>query len=435
MRSSEPVEHEELALARVDLEAVVARQPGDLVGEQAGAVDRDAAARRRRPRGRRRSGAARSPAPPRPHLGAAGLRGGGQRARVGDRVGHRLARDVERAVGCSCDLDAVGRGVGGERGHLRALGVVARAQRRAAADDRDAERLEHRVAQLRPSAGSARVSSSPGVESKPGVQDPRVRAAGPAGELVLGLEQHRVGAAAGERERDRASRRRRPRSPRRRARLSCAVARVLAGLLDERGDHARLAVGLGVPLDAEREAALGVLERLGQLVVGRPAADREAVADRRRRPGGGARACRAAPRRRRARRASRRRGARGGRCPRTCRGVRRWSWWPRCSGRSCTSVPPRATFITCMPRQMPRNGMSRSIARVASASSKWSRSGRLSSVSGCGVLAVGDGVDVAPAGQDQAVEQVEHAVGLGGEQRVGREHERRCRPAAWTASG
>ena len=40
-----------------------------------------------------------------------------------------------------------------------------------------------------------------------------------------------------------------------------------------------LLVGLGMPLDAEREAAIGGLEGLGQFVDGRPAGDLEALAD------------------------------------------------------------------------------------------------------------------------------------------------------------
>ena len=196
------LEHEELALARVDLEAVVAGQARDLVGEQAGAVHRDPAPH---PTDLQ---AARGPADrgdplAQPQLGAAVLRRRRQRARVGDRVGHRLARHVERAVRVALHFDAVGRGVGGERRDLRALGVVARAQRGAAADHRDAERLEHRVAQLRRAQDQLGLElPRAGVEA--GVQDPRVRAARPAGELVLGLEQHRGGAPASERQRDRA---------------------------------------------------------------------------------------------------------------------------------------------------------------------------------------------------------------------------------------
>ena len=56
--------------------------------------------------------------------------------------------------------------------------------------------------------------------------------------------------------------------------------------------------------------------------------------------------------------------------------------WPWLSGRCCSSVPPRAMFISCMPRQMPSSGRSRSSARRVSASSKASRSGTIPFVSG-----------------------------------------------------
>src|SRR5581483_1426853 len=53
-----------------------------------------------------------------------------------------------------------------------------------------------------------------------------------------------------------------------------------ARLLDERLDHVAVRIGLGVPLYAEHVGALGSLDRLGQLVEQRVAADDEAVADR-----------------------------------------------------------------------------------------------------------------------------------------------------------
>ena len=46
-------------------------------------------------------------------------------------------------------------------------------------------------------------------------------------------------------------------------------------------------------------------------------------------------------------------------------------------GQVLVSVPPRATFSSCMPRQMPSSGMSRSSARARSAISKRSRSGQV----------------------------------------------------------
>ena len=63
---------------------------------------------------------------------------------------------------------------------------------------------------------------------------------------------------------------------------------------------------------------------------------------------------------------------------------RRWSPWPTSSGRCWTSVPPNATSISCMPRQMPSTGRSRSTARRASGISAASRSGRVPVVQWCG---------------------------------------------------
>ena len=68
--------------------------------------------------------------------------------------------------------------------------------------------------------------------------------------------------------------------------------------------------------------------------------------------------------------------------------------------------------------------MSRSIARRASAISTRSRSGTMLLVAGWAVGAVGGGVDVVAAGQDQAVDQVEHLVGVLLEAWVGRDHQR-----------
>ena len=145
------------------------------------------------------------------------------------------------------------------------------------------------------------------------------------------------------------------------------------GGLHQRGDHRRALVGLRVPLHAEREALRRILDRLRQVVDRRPAGDLEAVADRVDalvvvRLGRVHALARDA-----ARRASRRRAARRGR--RTRRGRSRWSSWPTMSGRCSISVPPRATFITCMPRQTPSTGTSASSAAAASAISNASRSG------------------------------------------------------------
>ena len=104
--------------------------------------------------------------------------------------------------------------------------------------------------------------------------------------------------------------------------------------------------------------------------------------------------------------------------------ARRWSVWPTSSGRCWTSVPPSATFISCMPRQIPSTGRSRFIARSARAISAWSRSGRVLVVLGWRRVAVGARVDVRAAGQDEAVEPVEHVVGVLGHPRVRRDHQR-----------
>ena len=143
-----------------------------------------------------------------------------------------------------------------------------------------------------------------------------------------------------------------------------------------------LLVLLGVPDDAEGEVLAGQLDRLGQVVLGRPSRhlqplpqavdalvvvgpDDEALDPRR---GAGERV-RVEPHVVLAEGAGDRRGA---------------SRAPSASGRCWTSVPPSATFSSCMPRQIPSTGMSRSSARRASASSKASRSGQVPRVSGCG---------------------------------------------------
>ena len=120
------LEDEELALARVDREALVAGEPRDLVGAQAGAVDRHAAAQHgRRPRcrsGKPVAARARSPSTRRAgaQLGAGRDRGADQRPGVGDRVGDRLARDLERAVVAERRVDAVApRAIGQRRDRAR----------------------------------------------------------------------------------------------------------------------------------------------------------------------------------------------------------------------------------------------------------------------------------------------------------------------------
>ena len=118
----------------------------------------------------------------------------------------------------------------------------------------------------------SRVSSSPGVESKPVCRMPGVRAARRAAPARSRASYSVVSTpAARERQRDR--------SPddsaaddRDRAHLRRAAS-TSAAMTGE------LRIRLGMPLHAEREPQLGILERLGQLVVVGPAAHREAVAD------------------------------------------------------------------------------------------------------------------------------------------------------------
>ena len=63
------------------------------------------------------------------------------------------------------------------------------------------------------------------------------------------------------------------------ARAQTAAERYSRGHVDERADHAARLVGLGVPLDAEHEAAGRHLDRLGQVVEGRVTGDEEALAE------------------------------------------------------------------------------------------------------------------------------------------------------------
>ena len=216
------VEDEELALARVDPEAVVAGQARDLVGAQAGAVDGGArarlAARRRdaRPpavartrvdRGRRCAPRRRAP------RRAPRARACRRRGRSRPRPGPRATPSARRA-----DVDAVARGVRASARDRRALAVVARAQQRAAAQHRHAERVEHgsrSAAERRIS----RVSSSPGSESKPVWRIPEFVPLAPRASAPLGLQQD-VPRRGGRARARRRSPRRRPRSPRRRAPVS-----------------------------------------------------------------------------------------------------------------------------------------------------------------------------------------------------------------------
>ena len=75
-----------------------------------------------------------------------------------------------------------------------------------------------------------------------------------------------------------------------------------------------------------------------------------------------------------------------------------------CDGMSCTSVPPQATFSTCMPRQIAKIGRSRARAAAISAISNSSRPGSTSTDGRMRRLAVARRRDVVAAGQQQAVD-------------------------------
>ena len=138
-----------------------------------------------------------------------------------------------------------------------------------------------------------------------------------------------------------------------------------------------------MPLHAEREAGALHLERLRQVVDRGPARDREPLAD----PVHALVMVRLG-------------GVDGGAChPRRERAVGEADVVvgvveapqdaavvavPEVVGQVLDERAPRATLRSCMPRQIPRNGMSRSIARLTRASSKASRSGTVPGVSWCG---------------------------------------------------
>ena len=89
------------------------------------------------------------------------------------------------------------------------------------------------------------------------------------------------------------------------------------------------------------------------------------------------------------------------------------SRWPSCptdSGRCWTRSPPRSTFSSWNPRQIASVGTSRSSARSSSASSPASRWSCAGSVCRVTLGAIGGRVDVDPAREDDAVEDVERLV-------------------------
>ena len=146
------VEDEELALTRVDLEALVTGHPRDLVGAEPGAVDRDIAAELLAAgEGQRQArvllGNALDPGFG-SQLGAAAHGRPRQRQGVGDRIGDRLARHLERAVVAQVDPDAVRTRSLGDAGDGRRVLLVSRRQHGAAMNRGDAELLEHGAAEL-----------------------------------------------------------------------------------------------------------------------------------------------------------------------------------------------------------------------------------------------------------------------------------------------
>ena len=83
---------------------------------------------------------------------------------------------------------------------------------------------------------------------------------------------------------------------------------------------------------------------------------------------------------------------------------------------------------SCIPRQTPSIGRSRvERRRAASASSIWSRSGSPGSFAGSAILAVAGGVEVAAAGEQQAVDRVERELGVVGVALDQRKDDRRHR--------
>ncbi len=132
----------------------------------------------------------------------------------------------------------------------------------------------------------------------------------------------------------------------------------------------------------------------------------------------GARSAPTTPRGERARLERARRGRR------TCRACGGGPRGRRGRAGAARASPPQITFSICIPRQIPSSGMSRSSARVPSASSKRSRSSQVPLVCGMRSRAVGARIDVGAAGEHQPVEQVEQLVGALEHGVVGRQQQR-----------
>ena len=137
------VEHQELALARIDRERLVADQPRHLVGEKAGAVDEHLGVRRTAVwRAERHARLDRGEPEADLKLCALTLGLGCERARVHDRVGHRLAGHLQRLLVWAVDHHAVALGARHESLDPPAVAV----HHGAAAQHRDAEPVEQRFA-------------------------------------------------------------------------------------------------------------------------------------------------------------------------------------------------------------------------------------------------------------------------------------------------
>ena len=205
------------------------------------------------------------------------------------------------------------------------------------------------------------------------------------------------------------------------------------GLAHERLDDRRQLVGLRMPLDPEGEAPVGRLDRLGQLVEGRPARDPQARAERVDAlvmMGLGPVASRPPA----ARAASEPGSSRTSWSePSKVPGVRRWSSWPWESGTCWISVPPVATLSSCMPRQIPSSGRSRSSARRARATSKVSRSGVVPTVCGWGCAPYWAGSMSAPPARIRPSSRSSTASGSRSTAASGGISSARP-PARWTAS-
>ena len=163
------VEHQELPLAGIDLERVVARQARDRVRMKSGAVHHQAGAYAFSRGALQYEATLIAPHGGHPEAGPQlrAVTPGRQREgeRVRDRVGDRFSRHLQRAVLAEQHLDAVALRVRGQRSHHVAA-RVARAQARPATQHRHTEGAEHgslSAAERRISS----VSSSPGTESNP----------------------------------------------------------------------------------------------------------------------------------------------------------------------------------------------------------------------------------------------------------------------------